>query len=155
VQKNRTKFLLILAILIFAISVSGYAQSNELIDELLAEKQAAFGKIAYMGLAAAGLIPAEATIEESLAFLQTKDWNITDKGANDAVNIGEYSYLLMKAFNIPGGIMYSISPGGRYACRELTYLGFIKGNNSPYRTLSGEEVLRILSNMLNWLEERQ
>ena len=61
----------------------------------------------------------------------------------------------MKAFEIPGGLLYALFPGPRYACNELAYLGFIKGNNSPYRTLSGEEMLRMMGYALGWKEARQ
>jgi hypothetical protein len=62
--------------------------------------------------------------------------------------LGEYAYILMKAFHMQGGIMYSIFPGPRYASRELAFLEMIPGSASSGRTLSGEEVIRILGNVL-------
>ena len=58
--------------------------------------------------------------------------------------------MLMKSLDIDGGIMYKITSNARYACRELSYLGLITGSKSPYRTLTGEEALSLISRVLEW-----
>lgn len=131
-----------------------FAQSNEIIDKLLDEKIALFGETVYISLAAAGLIQESASIEESITILETKNWGIV-KSKDDPISLGEYSYLLMKIFDLKGGLMYSLSPGPRYACREFEYLGFIKLKPTPYRNISGEEVLQILGKLLTWLREHK
>ncbi len=141
-------FILISAVMILS------AQSNLIIDDLLGEEKATFGKTAYLALAAAGIIPEEATLEDAIYVLEKQEWRIDLKEPEDPITLGEFSFLLMKAFNIQGGLMYSIIPGPRYACRELAYLKIIPGNTSPYRAPSGEEVVRILGRLLEWKEER-
>ncbi|HTP57693.1 MAG TPA: hypothetical protein VMM82_02180, partial [Spirochaetia bacterium] len=69
--------------------------------------------------------------------------------ANAPVSLGDYSYLLMKAFNVTGGIFYSLFPSPRYACRELGFLRVIPSDARPLRSVSGEEAVRILSNMIS------
>jgi len=129
-----------------------FAQSNALIDELLAEKTASFGKAAYLALAAAQLVPEDASIEQTLAVLQEKGWKIRPRGAEEPIKLGEYSLLLMKGFNLQGGLMYRLAHGPRYAARELAYLKLLPGKPDPTRSLSGEEAVRILSSLLNWKE---
>jgi len=144
-------FLLGLILAAFPLFLS--AQSNAVIDKLLNEDKADWGKTSYMVLSAAGLISENAAIPEVLTKLEKQQWKLPSKESEDSITLGEYSQMMMKAFNIPGGIMYRILPGPRYAARELDYLKFIDNNKSPYRTLSGEEVLRIMGRVMEWKEE--
>ncbi len=146
--------LLFLFFILIAGNMTLAGQSNVLIDNLLVEEKATFGKTAYLALAAAGIIPEEATLEDAIYVLEKQEWGIDLKEPDNPITLGEFSFLLMKAFNIQGGLMYSIIPGARYACRELAYLKVIPGNTSTYRTPSGEEVVRILGRLLEWKEER-
>ncbi len=148
-KKHRALFVMIFSL----ISTSLLAQQTGVIDEILLEEKVSFGKTVYLALLAAGLIPEGASVDESLAVLKQKGWMVEPKSSEDAINLGEYSFLLMKAFEMPGGLLYSIFPGPRYACRELAHLNLIRGNSSPYRNLSGEEVLQMLGHILAWKEE--
>ena len=58
----------------------------------------------------------------------------------------------MKAFNLGGGLMYTLFPGPRYAYRELTFLNLLSSKGGPYREVSGLEVVNTLSRVLNWKE---
>ena len=151
---KKSRVLLFLFFVLTAGSMTLAAQSNDIIDGLLAEEQASYGKAVYLALTAAGLIPEEATPEEAIAVLEEKGWRVEIRGVEDPIRLGEFSFIIMKTFNIKGGLMYRIISCPRYACRELTYLKLIPGSPSPYRTLSGEEAVRILGNVLEWKEER-
>ena len=124
------------------------AQSNELLDQLLQESQASFGDVVYLTLAAAKIVPETATPDQAIQTLQQQNWKAAILAADAPISLGDYSYLLMKAFNVKGGIFYSLFPGPRYACRELGFLKVIPSDARPLRNVSGEEAVRILSNML-------
>ena len=130
------------------------AQSNERMDAFLAEDRASYGNAAYFVLAAAGIVSEEASVERAAAALREQDWRLPEKPAASPITLGEYCLLLMKALEIPGGVMYRIFPVPRYAAREMDYLEFITGNSHPGRSLSGEEALRMLSRVLEWKGER-
>lgn len=130
-----------------------FSQSNTVIDEMLDKEKAGFGRTSYMVFTAAGLLGDNATLEESLKYLDKLKWNMKNKESGEYITLGEYSYMLMKSFNLSGGIMYQIFPGPRYASRELFYLKFIDENRDPNRYVSGEEVIRILGRLLEWKEE--
>jgi hypothetical protein len=66
-----------------------------------------------------------------------------------SITMGGLSLLIMKNFNIEGGLMYRIFPFGRYAYREMTGRGFIEGRSYSTSPVSGEQFLRILENVLN------
>jgi hypothetical protein len=151
----RQKKLLLVVVLLFLGVMVGFAQSNALIDEILAQKKLGYSYAAYLALSAAGVIPDTATPEQALEALAQQDWGIKIPEGPADITLGQYAYLLMRAFNIPGGLMYRLIPSPRYAAREITFLGFVAEKPSPYRNVSGEEALQILENVLNWKEEHQ
>jgi len=67
-------FCCICAFLLCLAQIPLAAQSNWLIDELLKEEQATFGKSAYLCLMAAKLIPNWAGVNEAMAYLKQADY---------------------------------------------------------------------------------
>jgi hypothetical protein len=65
------------------------------------------------------------------------------------VKLRNLSLLMMKAFDLEGGLMYRLFPGTRYAYREMIRRGFIEGRSYPGFTVSGERFLQILGNVLS------
>lgn len=149
----KTKRLILFSLVLVFLPLILSAQSNTIIDELLEKETADWGNTAYLVLTAAELIDENTEISEVLNSMDLQQWEIEIKQTNELITLGEYSYLLMKAFDVPGGLMYKLIPGPRYAARELSYLNLIDNDKSPYRTLSGEEVLRIMGRLLEWKEE--
>ena len=147
------KSILFLGIMFVCLTFILSAQSNTVIDELLEKEKANWGNTAYLVLTAAELIDENTDISKVLNSMNLQQWEMEIKQTNELITLGEYSYLLMKAFDVPGGLMYKLIPGPRYAARELSYLNFIDNDKSPYRMLSGEEVLRIMGRLLEWKEE--
>ncbi|MCK5008553.1 MAG: hypothetical protein KAR73_14270 [Spirochaetales bacterium] len=148
------KLILLLAFVLLGAVVNISAQSNEVIDALLEEETTSFGQAAYLVLTASGRISDDTTPAEAAAEIVGQGWTVPARTAEEPLTLGEYSFLLMQAFELKGGIMYRIIPGPRYAGRELAYLRFIKGNTSPYRTFSGEEAIGILGRLMEWKEEQ-
>ena len=148
------KLILLLAFVLPAAVVHVSAQSNEVLDALLEEETTSFGQAAYLVLTAVARISDDTTPSEAAAEIAQQDWKVPARTAEEPLTLGEYSFLLMQAFDLKGGVMYRILPGPRYAGRELAYLRFIKGNTSPYRTFSGEEAIGILGRLMEWKEEQ-
>ncbi len=149
-KKNR---LILFGILIVCLPFFIHSQSNTVIDEMLDKEKAGFGRTSYMVFTAAGILRDNSTLEESLRYLGKLKWDMKNKEPGEYITLGEYSYMLMKSFNIDGGIMYQMFPGPRYAARELFYLKLIDENGDPNRYVSGEEVIRILGRLMEWKEE--
>jgi len=149
---NRFRFLLPIFLSLGA--MAGFAQSNGVIDEVLGQEKADFSMAAYLVLSAAEIVPESATPDEALSVLSEKGWGLAPSGDGATISLGQYSYLLMRAFGIPGGVMYRLFPGPRYATREAAFRGFVVDRPTPYRSVSGEEAIRILGAVLSWKEER-
>jgi hypothetical protein len=144
---DRRLFGALLACLTVACTAA-HSQSNEFLD-LYLDGPAAYGDTAYVALAAARLIDADASVDAAMAALQSRGWGIDGRGPEDQILLGEYAYLLMRAFEIRGGLFYRMFPGPRYATREMTYLGMIQGRAMPDMEVSGERALRILGRVLD------
>lgn len=88
---------------------------------------------------------AQSDFEQALA----KGWFPQGTTANERITLGKLSLLMMKAFNINGGLLYAIFPGERYAFRTMVSRSFIQGASDPAMTVSGENFLRILGRVLS------
>ncbi|MBN1686117.1 MAG: hypothetical protein JW852_05655 [Spirochaetales bacterium] len=133
----------------------GFAQSNELLDALLGEERATLGNATYLVFLAAGVAVDDWSVDKVVEELRSRDWGYEKADAQTEVDLGSLSFLIMKTFDMKGGIMYSLFPGRRYAAREFEYLGFVPGFAGPGRILTGQEVTHILGRALDYLGERE
>ena len=127
---------------------SVWAQSNDLIDALLAEPAASYGKASWLALSGAGHVKPEATPAEALGTLAEKSWTLEGRAAEAPVTTGEYAFLLMRAFGLKGGLMYRLLPGPRYATRQLSYAKLLGPKAAPGDPLSGEQAARLVSELV-------
>lgn len=127
-----------------AVSAGAYAQSNSTLDIIIATNHVTFGEAAYLVLTAADKIPGDASFTQAASTIDKQGWKIRAAASGKSITLGTYSYMIMRALDMHGGIMYTLFPGPRYAERELNYRGFIHGDATPYRQLSGIEAISIL-----------
>lgn len=138
-----------MALAFIFLSSFAFAQSGSEIDELLAEGSLSAQSAARFVLSAADKAPPD--IKPRDAYTQAKesawlpDWALPQS----ALNLADLSYLIMSAFDMKGGLFYSMAPGPRYAYRELLYLRAIQGLSDPAMVPSGERFLRILGRVLD------
>jgi len=142
---NSVLFCTVIGFLVLGASLG--AQSNEMIDALLAESQASYGKASVLALAGAGLIKADAAPEDALASLAERGWAIEGRAAEAPISTGEFAFLLMRAFQMKGGLMYRVLPGPRYATRELSYEKLLKPKAAPGDPLTGENAVRLVGEL--------
>ena len=84
----------------------------------------------------------------ALEYAAANSW--TKRSApGDPITLGELSFLMMKSFNIKGGMMYSIFPGPRYAYRTMVSRSFIQGASDPSHKVNGRQFLIILGRVLS------
>ena len=74
-------------------------------------------------------------------------------GADESVSVKDTAFLIMKAFNIRGGVMYSILKNPRYAYREMVYRRLIQGYSDPGIKATGRGLLQILGRTLTFTGE--
>ncbi|MBN1435911.1 MAG: hypothetical protein JW936_02445 [Sedimentisphaerales bacterium] len=69
------------------------------------------------------------------------NWNLA---ADDNVTKGTLGYMICRALDIPGGVMFQITNDRRYAYREALYHDLIE-RGSEYEPLTGPEAVGIMS----------
>ena len=151
---KETRGAMVVLVLLIGIAAAGFAQSNEIIDDLLASDAAPLGHVAYLVYSAAGVADEAWGPPEALELLLEKGW-LDASDADRPVNLGVFAHLVMTTFDMRGGVMYTLIPGPRYAAREFAFRQFATGNTSPYRVLSGDEVTHMLGRVLDTLGERE
>jgi hypothetical protein len=146
------KVIPIILLIGLAVSFSAAAQSNEVIDKVLDQNELVYKNGAYFVLTASGMVPETTGPEEAFTALLEKqsEWKLKNPRPEQKMRLGDFSHILMRALDIPGGLLYRIFPGPRYAAKELSYLGIIKKNADPCRDITGSEALQILGDTLEW-----
>jgi hypothetical protein len=130
------------------LSAAAWGQSAAEMEGLLDAGEITCAQAAYFVLAAALDDPPQ-NPETAFGMALEQGWLPANSKNGDSVSLGGLSLLLMKAFDIKGGLMYRLLPFGRYAYREMAGQGFIEGRSYSTFTVSGEQFLRILENVLN------
>jgi hypothetical protein len=133
------------------------AQTAEELDALLEVKNVSASQAARFALGAADLLPEYlwgSEAEENAWRLATANgWAKGDAGR--AITMKDAAFILMNAFNFPGGAMYRLFPSPRYAYREMVYKKLIQGKADPDMKLSGERLLWIIGRCLSHSGEDQ
>ena len=147
---NKLGFIIPVLLLLSALLVP--AQSNEVLDRILAEEQLTYGSAAYLLIIATGKAADDTSPEQAVVLAEQEGFALEGFAPVDVISIGEYSFMLMRAFELSGGIMYRIIPGPRYAAREMEYAEVIMGPAIPGMAVSGNEALRMLERVLHQRE---
>jgi hypothetical protein len=129
------------------------AQTADRIDQILAVPKMSYAMASSVVLPAAGLINEDSSVEGAFAEARSRNFLPAGAAAEDAIPLGELSFLIMSAFDMKSGFMYALFPGSRYAYRELVYRNLIQGRNDPAITVSGVRFLRIIDRVLDYRGE--
>jgi hypothetical protein len=126
------------------------AQTAAELERVLALPEVSYGDAAWVVLNAAGTAIPETTEDSAASFRFVADngWLPKKAEAEGKVRLDGLSLLLMRSFDIPGGLMYRLFHNARYAYREMKALGFIRGRAYSSSTVSGAEFLQLLGELL-------
>jgi hypothetical protein len=134
------------AVPLFAQSPRSQSTAEE-IETLLNAKKVTYAQAARFVLEAADAFATDNS-EEAFNYAVQQEWLPNKLSSNDSARLDNISLLLMRSFNIKGGIMYTLTKNARYAYRELTYLNIIKNRADPSVLVSGEQLLYYVSRIL-------
>lgn len=139
---------LLTMVLFLAVTGFAFGQTNEIIDEVLEEEQLSYGNAAYLVLVASDRLPETSSPEAAVSELEGLGWAFESRSPDETVSFGEYSYLMMEALEFPGGLMYRLIPGPRYAARDVSAMGIAEGYAITSMDISGDRALRMLGRAL-------
>jgi len=136
--------------LFFLVSLSTplHAQTADEIETLINTNAVTYSQAVRFVLEAANIA---AIKDRGEAFQYAQDHKMLPQKAvpDAAVTLENISYVLMKSFNIKGGLIYTITKNQRYAYRELVYMEIIQGRADPGMKVSGDQLLFMVGRLLS------
>ena len=145
----KKNFLLVLVLLVLA-AVPAFSQTARYLDTLLENPAVNWQDAAFVILSAAGTTQGINTPAAAFAAATEQGLLPANAEAEKTIRLDEASFLIMGAFEMKSGFMYSLFPGPRYAYRELLYQKLIQGRSDPAFTVSGDRLLRIIGRVLDY-----
>jgi len=125
--------------LIFASPV--FAQTAAEVERLLAADSVTYGQAAWF-LSRAAELPAS-NPEAAFDNAAQRNWLPKNVSAGDTARLDGIALLVMRSFDIGGGVIYSLRRTPHYAYRELVYKNIIQGRTYPSMTVSGSDLIFI------------
>ena len=147
---KRRRQILVLVPLLILMPVLAFAQTASEMDTMLQADTVSSARAARFILGAADLLPAGvagAEAEKAAYDLAASNgWINIPSG--EAATLKDTAFLIMKAFDLKGGVMYSLFGNPRYAYREMVYQKLIAGQADQNMKVSGARLLHILDKTL-------
>ena len=147
-----------LILILLAAAVYGRGQIAAELEGLLEQKEVSCGQAASFALAmTSDDEPGSPAMKSDAAFalVMERGWLPASSESGGPITMSGLSLLVMKAFDMKGGLMYRWTENPRYAYRELKYKGIIEGRAYSGRKVSGEQFLQIMGNVMSYIEEAQ
>ena len=134
------RILLFLVLVILAHGIWG--QNAATIDSLLEKQQVSMSDVAWIMFGAANIIDENTSPTAAFVELQQRSKRYTRYRPGDAATLADLCLIGMIAFDVPGGIMFTITRAPRYAFRDARYRRIIPGGLNPQSKVSGANALR-------------
>jgi len=142
------KFLLCLLL-----AIPGFlsAQTAERIERLLGQDRVSYRDAALLALEASGHLDAEnqTSADDAFSFAMERGWLPEGAQAYNDAMLGGLSLLVVQAFEINGGLLFSLFKNPHYAYRAMVYRGIIQGRTDPQMTVSGELLMYTVNRVIN------
>lgn len=137
-----------------------FGQSNKSIDEILNADNPPFDQTALLVLQAANIVGQDATSQTALNYIEESGWFRASRLAKlkdgAKVTLGDVCLLLMRSFNLKGGISYSIKPTPYNSARELQFRNFFYfPDASPFQKVNGTTLITLLGSMMEYTQSMQ
>ncbi|MCL2763022.1 MAG: hypothetical protein FWD36_07455 [Treponema sp.] len=134
-----------------------HAQTALEIEALLETKAVSYEQAARFVLEAADVSGGFDRSRPAEAFRFAADQRWLPKKAAPAgeASLEGISLLIMRAFNLKGGLFYSLFKTPHYAYRELVYQDVIQGRVDPEMAVSGDTLLFMVNRVFSFMEDEQ
>jgi hypothetical protein len=91
--------------------------------------------------------------QDPARFAVEKKWLPEKALPQDPITLEKLSRLIIKAFGLKGGIMYSLFNSAHYSYCELVYRDIIQGRSDPQMKVTGGKMFFIISRLLYLADE--
>lgn len=131
------------------------ASDDSVIDTLLSQPAVTWENAAWLVGRAVGTFDDAVTPHQAAEKAAASGWGAKTLAPEANLDLAAYSQLLVRALDIPTGLLYNLFPSPRYAYRELVFRKVIPGSLAPDDRVSGEEAMRYLQYAQSWKDSHQ
>ena len=124
------------------------AQTAQRIEAMLDEPALNWGEAAIFALEASGNA-AFSDLQEAFDYAKDLKWLPKKAQKGEPAKLSGVALLFMRAFELKGGIFYSLFKNPRFAYRELVYQEVIQGRADPDMQVSGADFLFMIGRVLS------
>ena len=144
---------LLCSLLLISCSLA-FSQTAERLAWLLEQERVGYDQAALFVLEASDNIDPAAGMSPEDAFNFARENELLPRGveANHVVTMRGLALMMMRAFDLSGGVFYTISGSQHHAYRELTHRGIIQGRSDPLMPVTGDALLFIVGRTLHLTE---
>lgn len=128
------------------------ASTADEIEALLNTRAVTWAQAARFVLKAADVTAAEDP-EQAFRYAAERSWLPKNAAAHEAARLDGIALLVMRSFDIGGGIFFSLAKNPHYAYREMTYRDILQGRIDPAMPVSGDILLYVCNRILSQREE--
>jgi len=143
------KKILLLFCICLLLAVPIFSQTAAEIETLLETEALSYEQAASFVLRAADVQVSDSAFN----YASEQKWLPKNAAPEDTARLNGIALLLMRSFELKGGIFYSLAKSPHHAYRELVYKGFIQGDTDPGMPVSGRQLLLIISRILSVKEK--
>lgn len=124
-----------------------FAQSAEVVTEILNTKAVTYGQVCYLSAVQQGLVSDDATYDQAIKALKISEKKVKRYDADDKIKLEDLAYIYVRMWpKAKGGFMYFFSGGSpRYSFKLLKNKGIILSYGEPDQHVTGQEALNILT----------
>ena len=134
----------------FLLGISLYAQSADVITEILEAKQATFGQVCYLAAVQQNFIDEKASYDDAVQTLYEKGVIPASEDPLAPIPLVDIAYIYSRLWPIEGGLMYRLTKGSpRYAFKQFQSDGIISRKQEPADYVSGAKALSIYTSCVN------
>jgi hypothetical protein len=138
-----------LPLFLLATAVPAFSQTAADLEQLLNTGEITCAQAAYFTLSQALENPPPEPLA-AFRYASEQGWFPKNAEAAEHIRMGRLSLLMVRAFDLSGGLMYQLFPNSRYAYREMTSHGFIDCRSYPGLKVSGKSFLFILGRLIEY-----
>ena len=132
------------------IGITLYAQSADVITELLESKEATFGQVSYLAAVQTNLIGEQDSYEAAVNALYEKGLIPVLEDPEAPIPLVDVVYIYSRLWPINGGLMYRITKGSpRYVFKQFQADGILNSKQEPGDFISGAKALSIYTSCVN------
>ena len=135
----------ILFLLLILVSAGLWSQTADELEALLTVPQVSYAQAARFVVAAADVA---ADPDAAFSYALEQEWLPKNTAPGERARLDGISLLIMRAFGLKGGLLYTAAKNAHYAYRELVYQQVIRDRADPAMPVSGAFLLFMLDRVL-------